>query len=416
MANGISIPILVRFRKYLTKLFPDAPGDVQKAVILLLLGSQAMLFSFIYAGIYLSMDLILPAILCTYAGVSVFVVYWLIFKKRNLYGSIHFYCLTTMLFFTSCALFSGAIHSPFVPWLTTAPIMAAMLLSPKATLLWALSGLGIIVGLLIIEPFAPSSSYFGYPEAEDQVRTLAFSSYFLFVFGMIFIYDEVRKEMERLLRLTEVEKRVVQSGLEENIEGRERERQRVSREFHDHLGTVLAVLRLRHEAAYERRGKKDISRAFFDRLEAVGELLNEASRRYSLHLLRDFGLANALDQLAIPFKRRDLPFELITMGLERPEVEKHNQDIFRIVQEVTELSLRRPESHFVSIQVLALGKEIKLIAEIQGKELAHELQSDTIWQQGLGEIKDRSHVMGADLFYEVSPQAGLTLILEKQTR
>ncbi len=104
------------------------------------------------------------------------------------------------------------------------------------------------------------------------------------------------------------------------------------------------------------------------------------------------------------------------MGLERPEVEKHNQDIFRIVQEVTELSLRRPESHFVSIQVLALGKEIKLIAEIQGKELAHELQSDTIWQQGLGEIKDRSHVMGADLFYEVSPQAGLTLILEKQTR
>lgn len=259
--------IFSNFRTYVTRVYPNQHREIQRAIVLTFMGTLAIVFSYVFAGIYASMGLIVPTILCGYAGTSVGVMFWFLFKRRSISRATHYYCFTTFVFFTGCCLFSGAIQSPFVPWLTTAPILAAMLLSARETLQWALVGLGIMAGLLVIEPYAPSSSWFGYPEEETTVRLFAFSSYFFFVFGMILIYDGVRKEMERLVRLTEIERQVQISGLEENLRGRERERQRVAREFHDHLGTVLAVARLRNEAFLEQKGDPEKGQRFLGQLE-----------------------------------------------------------------------------------------------------------------------------------------------------
>jgi len=408
MSQRISISPLNRLSRIFLRSFPPRSQKLQRAWVLTYLGGMVQLFTLFFILLYSLLELPVPAIICLYGFLSVFVEYWMIFRKKWTRLAAHFYCLTTVIFFCGFSWFSGAIDSPFIPWLATAPIVAAITLPSRDTLLWVLIGLALMAAQVVLEPYAPPKSYLGYPEMASSIRGIAYGSFFLFALSIILIYDQVRKDLDRYERLAAREGEAEGMDLREHLAGREAERQRIAREFHDHLGTVLTVLRLRHQGLPE---ESPAAQTFYKELAEVAGFLNSISRGYSVHSLRDFGLEKVVEKMLLELEaEKGIETELIVDAGETTNFSTLEIDFFRMVQILVEVCRLDPQVQFVSFQFLTLDQRVQFLAELEGFSSLEIATQHPGWT----ELLDRGRVEGADLTVEFSPQRGLTLIYENK--
>lgn len=187
-----------------------------------------------------------------------------------------------------------------------------------------------------------------------------------------------RTEVDRLLQERE------QIALRAMLRGQARAQKRISKELHDHVGMLLATVKLHFETLADKLDSRP------EQLNSAGVVLDKATqavRGYSHQLysgtLQQFGLMEALQELADDISRS----EQVRVRIESHQMANADlpdslaHDVYRIVQELLSNVLRHAKASSATIQLTRRRDGLNLIVSDDGS--GFEVNKG-LAQQGLG--------------------------------
>lgn len=393
--------------------FGNQPTEVRKVLLLTYMSIIVILNTVVFGIYYMITALPTAAFICNYGGTSaVGLLIWMYANRSTKYGA-HFFCASTIIFFLLFCIFTGGIESPFSVWFVTAPLVGSLLLKNWEAWLWSGIALVLLPTIYFLTPILPDPNDWGFEGRERAITIIGQGGFLLFCIGIIASLELARSDLARLNRVKSAERAEAAAATKAVVMARDQERQRIARELHDHIGAVITVVRLKHESSLGTHAIQENGQDFFKQLESLGNRLSKASRWFSLHVLRDFGLLEALIFLKEESERDlDKSIELILPSKSSPSLEHYGTQIYRIIQEVLDYPSSYDKTEHIALQLLEMDDQIRLMAEVWGEGLAEKLEQSQTWASKLVEIQDRSRVIGGDIFYETSAESGLTLIIE----
>ena len=202
------------------------------------------------------------------------------------------------------------------------------------------------------------------------------------------------------------------------VEGQDKERIKIAREIHDGIGPLLSAIRLNLEALQLKFNEQMDNRSQDD-LKQIINALDETHRdiRALSHNLMppaliDFGLVPAINNLCAKIKssgKTDIDF--IT-NLKRRLDPEHELTIYRIVQELTNNSLKHSGAGHLDVQLLDHGSQISLSVDDNGKGI--DLKSKNIYSSGIGlsNVQARVNAFRGNCIIESSPGKGFIVQVE----
>lgn len=187
-----------------------------------------------------------------------------------------------------------------------------------------------------------------------------------------------RAEVDRLLQERE------QVALRAMLRGQERAQKRISKELHDHVGMLLATVKLHFETLVDKLDRRP------EQLESAGMVLDKATqavRGYSHQLysstLQHFGLMEALHELADDISSS----ERIRVRIESHQMAEADlpdslaHTLYRIVQELLSNVIRHAKASSATIQLTRRSDGLSLIVSDDGTGFEVDKNLN---QQGLG--------------------------------
>ena len=182
-------------------------------------------------------------------------------------------------------------------------------------------------------------------------------------------------------------------SLDAMMQGQEKERQRIAKDLHDRLGSMLSAIKLQFSALEGRLTQMESQHK--DQYLHVFGLLDEAVtevRRISHDMIRgtisQFGLQRALeDLLAAVETPGKLQVELSTYGLEQRLEQKLEIAVYRMVQEMVSNALKHSRASELSMQVTRSAGALNLIVEDNGIGYDPAKVNEGM---GLGNIRSRA--------------------------
>lgn len=217
------------------------------------------------------------------------------------------------------------------------------------------------------------------------------------------------REVSDLLKQQEI------NSLESMMKGQERERERVGRDLHDRIGSMLSSVKLQFSALEGRIVKlEDTQRTQY---EKVTGLLDEAVaevRRISHDMVRgtlaEFGLLRALQDLGealyVPGK---LNVELSAFGMEARLPQPFEIGVYRMVQECVSNVLRHARATELTIQVTRSGGALNVLVEDNGRGFNATAQDGGL---GLRNIKERAAALGGIVNVDSAIGRGTTVSID----
>lgn len=193
------------------------------------------------------------------------------------------------------------------------------------------------------------------------------------------------------------------------------ERNRLAREIHDTLAQGLTAVSLQLESAdamlESGAAPEQTRRAVRQALQLTRASLEEA-RRSVLDLraapLEGRGLARALSDLVDEFTaRHGVKTTFVVTGAARPAPMRVEMGLYRIAQEGLNNIARHAQASSVSIELVALPGELRLIIEDDGQGFDPEPASKE--RYGLLGISERARLLGAEFRLETDIGAGTRL-------
>ena len=227
-----------------------------------------------------------------------------------------------------------------------------------------------------------------------------------------------RQAQTRLLHEQQVNDLLKQQeirSLDAVMQGQQRERERVGKDLHDRLGTMLSTVRLRFSAlqgrvaAVEARQDQRDDQAFKLLDEAVAEV-----RRISHDMVRGslskFGLTAALgdlcETLRVPGK---MEVELGVFGLDQRLDGKLEIAVYRMVQEAVGNALKHAKASELSIQVNRVSASLNVMVEDNGSgfDLARMKEG-----MGMGNLRERAAACGGEVNVDSRTGHGTTVTID----
>jgi PAS domain S-box-containing protein len=203
----------------------------------------------------------------------------------------------------------------------------------------------------------------------------------------------------------------------------EEERKRISRELHDDTAQYLALLKLEMDSLVDKERIQNPQTV--ERLEQLrmtaDKALNEV-RRFSHELrpsvLEHLGLTPALELIIGEF-RNTCPTEVNfnVRGQERRLTDEVELALFRITQEALS-NIRKHSGAGTAEVLLKYGpRKIRLTIADNGKGFSiTQYEAGSKGSLGLIGMRERAHLIGADLKIKSKPQAGTVIHLELQVQ
>lgn len=215
------------------------------------------------------------------------------------------------------------------------------------------------------------------------------------------------EQVDRLLSQQEM------ASMNAMLEGQEKERDRVAKELHDRLGSMLGGIKAQLGALEERVEQVNHDAQFLkvNRLldETVGEL-RQISHDMAASTLNRFGLVKALNDLreTVHINGR-LDVELSLFGLDQHMDRGLEITIYRIVQELVSNVLKHANARELSIAVTRGPGRISVIVSDDGRGFDPTAAVDGI---GLSNVRARAAAMGAQVTVNSAPSKGTTVSIE----
>ena len=211
--------------------------------------------------------------------------------------------------------------------------------------------------------------------------------------------------------LTEQELRLVNA----TMEGQDKERQRVAKDLHDRVGSLLSGVKLQFSALEDRLSKVVANgpEQFKKVLDLVDTAVGEV-RRISHDLLSSnlaaFGLNAALtdlcDAVHVPGK---MEVELSLFGVEERMTRNVEVAAYRIVQEVVSNTLKHAQATTLTIQVTRTADQLNILVEDNGRGF----DTATVAQgMGTGNLHSRAAELGGKVNIDSRPGRGTSVSVD----
>lgn len=349
---------------------------------------------------------------CLVGVVSAMIEFAILLAFRKVTFAAHFFCFSTLTYFLSAIYVTNGLHSPYIPWLVMAPLTASLVLGLRGTNLWGILMLFSYVMIALASRFdvlADTSSYMYY---RDEVALYASAGFFCYALILVFLSERARHDRLRLERLIHSDQNRKLPTLRQAMDGRELERQRIARELHDGLNAHLTALRLQY-LMVQREGNSDASLTenIMQEMDGLTLRINQLSQRLSVHVLRDFGLDQAIRHLIRQMTEGhacEVDFFMDQTGSIARELDL---PLFRMSQSALEIFIQTCAATRIELQILSLPGLLRVMAEANSPsapsaEVRRQMKSD------MQEIRDYMRVFQGEMFLEFEESGNCSLIIE----
>ena len=227
----------------------------------------------------------------------------------------------------------------------------------------------------------------------------------------VFLYFRQKTVKDRIIarqKIQQLEEEKKLMGAKLLVEGQEDERKRIATELHDGLGVLLSATKMQFSTIIDRspENKEVIEKAYRLLEQATGDV-RKISHNMMPGLLTKLGFYEAVEDL----------FENIgdSQGLIATCTITGNQDrlaenkeimLYRIVQEMTNNSLKHAEARNISLRIHVLQGMLELNYSDDGKgfDYRQKLESESM---GLKSIQSRVNFLNGELAVESKPGEGV---------
>lgn len=245
-----------------------------------------------------------------------------------------------------------------------------------------------------------------------------FVIFFVLTVFLTWMVIKQRRELRAQSRLLTLRSKEVQRQhelWEGNIMAQESERQRIAAQLHDEVCAKLGVLHLTfHRLRRSEPNQEEYAEMCSEINDLVGETLG-ITRRISHELvpptLEGFGLVEALEEWCEQVRNTGVADIRLQHNLQRNDLGDVNTELnlFRIVQELTNNTLKHAEASFITVDLL---KEEEVI-QLQYCDNGVGFDPDMVESKGLGlkNIFNRAKMIGASLDMSTAPEKGFEIRL-----
>ena len=218
-----------------------------------------------------------------------------------------------------------------------------------------------------------------------------------------------RQEVDELMHQQEMK------AINAMLEGQEKERDRVARDLHDRLGSMLSAIKMQVGSLEER--VTEVRKDQQDQYGKVSSLLDEAVgevRRISHDLvstsLSRFGLERALQDLCDSIRVSGrLEVELTTFGLEQRLERSVEIVVYRIVQELVSNALKHARATEIGVSVTRQTGRLSVMVSDDGAGFD---PSTVQAGMGLGNVQGRAASIGGTVRIDSALGRGTTVSVE----
>ncbi len=207
----------------------------------------------------------------------------------------------------------------------------------------------------------------------------------------------------------------------EITQAQEEEKKRIARELHDDTAQALAMLSLEIDSII--KADKNLPEKALEKLKQLREDVDRTMqevRRFSHELrpgvLDNLGLQAALETLVDDFNEKNqIEADIQVLGSPRnlpPDIELA---LFRLAQEALSNVRKHSQAERALVKIRYSNRRVKLVIsdDGQGFNLKRELEFARAGKLGLIGMKERAHLIGAELKINSRPHRGTTVMVEK---
>ncbi len=262
-------------------------------------------------------------------------------------------------------------------------------------------------------------------EAKKTTFLVAAIALFLLALGLFIYYRQrlslarLREEEEQAQHKRKIESLLDQQrtkNLEARIAGEEQERQRLAKDLHDHLGSILATVKVNLQGIFER--EKSLKNQ--EQVQTVNTLVDKACNdvrgiAHNLHMgiSESFGLTTALKDLAQSVSGANGIKVQFTASNYSDRLDTNLEIfIYRMVQEFLSNALRHSEANQISIQLTCLDELVSIIVEDNGRgfdENDTSIKGDGI---GLKNLVSRIEEFDGEITIDSTSGKGTTILVD----
>lgn len=265
-------------------------------------------------------------------------------------------------------------------------------------------------------------------EAKIARRNLALGILLIITVSTTMIYLSNRARLRAKAQLAQNEIQLVEKRMEELVqqselrtinallEGQEKERERLSQELHDSVGSVLSAIKLHFTGL---TGQFDaIQQEYRDSLEKGTTMLDTAveevrriSHNMTTGVLRKFGLVAALEDLQDTLLGTgQINFEIYVYGMDERLVGQLELNVYRVVQELVSNTLKHANASKITVEVNKRDTEFNVMVVDDGRGFdPNEVKSDGI---GLQNMQKRVEKLGGNLHIDSAKGRGTTAVID----
>lgn len=246
---------------------------------------------------------------------------------------------------------------------------------------------------------------------------------FLLLFSFFLRWKGEKQKTELSLRDKKLEEKKFEQLIKEQelksindmIKVQDQERKRISQDLHDRLGSMLSVAKVYYKSGEEQLKKNE--NFDFEQFQKANILLDKAcqevrkiSYEMSSGVLTKFGLIAAVEDLLVVIEQtKKMKVEFITSDIENRLESNIEIQVYRIIQELLNNTLKYSEAKNVTVQILKLSSILNVQLEDDGNGFEKTKQSKGL---GLNNINSRVHSLGGTIDIDSALGRGTSVNIE----
>lgn len=221
-----------------------------------------------------------------------------------------------------------------------------------------------------------------------------------------------QQKVEKLLKNQELK------SINAMMEGQESERQRIARDLHDRLGSILSMVKIHFKSVED--NIEELKNKNANIYEKANKLLDNAcdevrkiSHDMASGVLTKFGLVAALEDLKETLEEsKKVNVEFIAHGFENRLHGDVEITIYRIIQELISNILKHAQAKNITIQLIHKGHEMHVSVEDDGVGFDKNNMNQKTQGIGLKNIAARVDSIGGELYIDSSINNGTSITID----
>ncbi|WMN06342.1 tetratricopeptide repeat protein [Marivirga arenosa] len=193
------------------------------------------------------------------------------------------------------------------------------------------------------------------------------------------------------------------------MHGQEEERNRIASDLHDRLGARLSSIKLLFQSGQNGDSESLREKLLININEAIKET-REISHNLSTDMLSRFGLETALKDIVRTINDAEkINADLSIYGLQKRLSLEIERNIYHIVLELINNTIKHAEAQQISIQISLVDDEINLFYEDDGK--GFDVQNVVDSGLGMRSIYARINTINGAVYFNSKPGQGINVVM-----